>query len=198
MNKIIALVAAILSTAISKEYEVGRLEYKTWNNYSKTMLDQEARITYDTETGELLTYCEYILGEFVFTFDKDNIQKVNSLISKYARWNKKASKEKVEIQKKLEDIKILTSGWSRSKQWYLAEPYNVDVMFISKNENEHNLTMVFPVIKNLNNQYETYKPDDMYINYKQAVYLLRLINQDNLKKLKEKIEKQRRLEAEFN
>ena len=74
---------------------------------------------------------------------------------------------------------------------------SIKASFFSQNTERHQLVLSFGKIQSCSNEYIDHKPDQLYIDYEEALIIKQLLTQDSIDKSIQEFEKQKSIEDDF-
>lgn len=199
MKNIFIVSLLFLSFMFSEQVEHGSVEVKRWNDIWETMGDIELNFKYDKSEDKIYMYT-YGYSTVAHLLNKEDRGILISIVDKYIEWNEKAISKEVTLNKRIE-IDLVVRGVFKSLDdwhWSCKKPSNsIVAKFFSQNTKRHQLLLSFGEIQSCSNDYMDHKPDQLYIDYEEALIIKQLLTQGSLDKTIQEFEKQKSIEDDF-
>ena len=199
MKKIFIVSLLFLSFMFSEQIQLGLVNVNLYNEMLKNFRDVEIKFKYDQSTDQILMYT-YDFRTTVHILNKEDREIFISMFDKYIEWNEKAISKEVTLEKTIE-IDLVVRGVFKSVDdwhWSCERPSNSIVAgFFSQNTKRHQLVLSFGKIQSCSNKYIDHKPDQLYVDYEEALIIKQLLTQDSLDKAIQEFEKQKSIEDDF-
>lgn len=124
--------------------------------------------------------------------------KILEIINKFKDWHKKALKEKVKIDKNINNIDYDLSWRSiYGDDWYHSKKDKMYFGFFSQSTKHHQLTIQFSKGHDINNSYIDNRPETLYLEYEQVLFLENFLSDDYINKQIEIAKKEKEKEDMF-
>lgn len=140
---------------------------------------------------------KYHVSHVFIPLNKRDRVKLRDVIKKYKRWNKKADRKKVTLQKDIDEFEVSGAGFGIGRDWYLQlKPFKITGVFFSQRKGKHQLVLRFSEITASSNKHITHRPEDLYFDWSDVVELEKILKEKNLIRTANKILKKKRSIAE--
>jgi hypothetical protein len=197
------LSAAAYSQKITISNSVKGLGYNSLlkKQFSKSInLSIQENDIFKDSVGPLSVMFENKLGNVLLSINSAQRAKLRAYIEKYKKWNKKADKKGVTLQKEIGTFVSDISAFSIGKKWYFQRsPLLVSVNFFSQKKGVHQLALMTSKITSSSNEYVSDSPDVLYFDWKNVSILENTISEKNLiKTANKKLKKKKDIESDFN
>jgi len=200
MKKIILffLLFSMISTSVfSKEINLIKINSNVYNELLKGFTQKEVTLSYETKKDVLYLTTKDIFGYSVVVFDKEERIKAIDIFKKYLKWNAKAIKLKVTLEKKINELD-LKRLWSFNDEWYTSNaPAKVVFTFFSQSKKHHQLVWAFAKAKTSVNQFLENKIPQLYFEIDEVKKMITNFDDKNIQKLINKNNKKKSIEDEF-
>ena len=132
--------------------------------------------------------------------NKEHRKILISIVDKYLEWNEKAISKEVTLEKIIEIDLVVRGVYKSLDEWYWScnKPSSLIIpSFLSQNTKRHQLILSFGKIQSCSNEYMDHKPDQLYIDYEEALIIKQLLTQESIDKTIQEYEKQKSIEDDF-
>jgi hypothetical protein len=149
--------------------------------------------------GDISLYFDNPLGSTFLKLSFAQRAIFRAHIKKYKKWNAKADKMGVELQKEIGKLEAHDSGFAIDKSIYTQHTaLKIAVSFYSMRKGKHTLRLSFGKITSSKNKYSSHTHNDIYLTWKQVNTLERVISETNILKVaREKLKKKKDISSEF-
>jgi len=201
VNSIKALLIVLMFFGLIEAKEIKyRMDIVSYhyNSIWKRQFNSDMFITYVDDKNEFNFYFPDAMGQEGFTLSRTQADLFIKAIDKYKKWNIKASKKKVELEKTIQDINNVDIFWTLGDDWNFGVARYMNISFLSQSTQHHQLCLSFPKAYNKYEDYGSHKLETIYFNYKEAVKLREALTTKAIKSFLVKAKKKAKIEAEFN
>jgi hypothetical protein len=141
------------------------------NEFSKKTENISLWITYDKKTNIIKLFIPYSkLDAVSITLTKEKRKELFSVIDKYKNWRSIATKNDVDIHKKINTISLNTS-FKQYSEWNINSPGTLTFYIYGKFYNDYQLHFDFSKLTSNKNEYITYSPKTLYLSHKDVLTL---------------------------
>ena len=200
MNKMLMiLVVLFFSNTLQAEQEAyQKVTGYHYNDVWKSMSDFNFDLRYDSSEDKVYIYIPEFVHTVAYELDKEDRQQLIVILDKYFEWQKKAIEMEVELEKNIDDIE-LKGYFKLGDDWHSSckKSCLIRLSFFSQNITRHQLVFSFGKINACYNEYSDHKPDQVYMDYDDAVILKGALTQEKLQAVVKEIEKKKSIEDAF-
>lgn len=200
MNKMIIIFSLFLSLssyADSARYN-DSLSYYSYNEIFKSLDKHNIRIKYDTVYKEFEVYIDRAGVTTNFSLSRKSADKIITAISKYEKWNKKATSNEIKLQKKIDTINLLYHWNTGEKNWFSGDISIIELIFFSQSTKRHQFVISFPKTKDIENKYISIKPDNMFFDLNQIIAFKDALSAESVNLFLLKYKNKKKILNEFN
>jgi len=195
---IITLSVPGLSFSESIKYR-SDIKPKHYNNLLKRQYETASRIDYDPEKKSFNFYINESLYVAGFTLTREQADSVIAGLEKYKRWNIKASKKGVTLEKEIARVYTSDTFWKVGNgDWSYGYGMYLTMHFLSQTAQKHQLVIVFPKSLPKYNKYSAHTQDTLYFGFGEAMKLKNALSEKSIENFLVKAKKQAEIDAEFN
>lgn len=199
LTRVLFLVILILNCTEAKEINYRNdINVYTYNSIWKKQLKTDMKITYDYEDKEFYFYIYKGIGVEGFALSREKVNLLIAAINKYEKWNIKASKKKVMLEKEITKFRVSNTFWKRGDEWYFGGEGVVFISFLSQSKQKHQLVFSFAKVNGIYNEFASNRIETLYLWYNDAIKLRTALTKKEIDSFLIKAKKQESLEAEFN
>jgi|TARA_B100001971_G_C18050446_1_gene462559 hypothetical protein len=199
MNKFIILVFLIFSTILFADQELyQKVTGYHFNDVWKSMSDFNLDLRYDIDEDKVYIYIPEFIYTVAYELDKEDRQKFISVLEKYFEWQQKAIEMEVKLEKNIDDVEL--KGYFKLNDDWQSSCYKsclIRFSFLSQNTTRHQLVFSFGKINACYNEYSDHKPDQVYMEYDDAVILKDALTEEKLQTVIIEVEKKKSIEDAF-
>ena len=199
MNKFIILVFLIFSTILFADQELyQKVTGYHFNDVWKSMSDFNLDLRYDIDEDKVYIYIPEFIYTVAYELDKEDRQKFISVLEKYLEWQQKAIEMEVKLEKNIDDVEL--KGYFKLNDDWQSSCYKsclIRFSFLSQNTTRHQLVFSFGKINACYNEYSDHKPDQVYMEYDDAVILKDALTEEKLQTVIIEVEKKKSIEDAF-
>lgn len=171
---------------------------KYFNSVWKRQNEVDFRIYYDVEQEFFDIYVDESIYTIGFTLSRIEADALIKTIEKYKKWNIKASRKKITLEKEISKISVEKTFWKASHgDWNFSSQSIISVGFFSQTATRHQLTFSFPEWTSNDNRYMTVRPETLYFSYKEALKLKKILSKTETSKFIIESKKRAKIESEF-
>ena len=149
---------------------------KQYNDVWKRQFESDFKINYDIVDEEFIFYSSEPISIFGFALTIEQKDSLISRINKYKRWNLKASRKKVKLEKQIGIVHAKYTFWRLGDEWSLGPGCDIEVYFLSQTDQIHQMVLVFPKVRSRSNEFDTHKGEPLYFDWKSASELARVLS----------------------
>ncbi|MFW6245740.1 MAG: hypothetical protein ACOC36_07615 [Fibrobacterota bacterium] len=182
----------------AKEYTVKRdLTANIYNEFLKTLTEQEMRLQYDTELGTFLWYVDYMMFPIAVRFTDTVRHELYRQIQKYKEWNMHASRRGVELDKEIGRLPPTEVYFKYGDSWEKDSRCTIRIQFFSQNTQRHQLVVIFETLQSDYNEFITHSPDALYFWRTEVTSFEAAISDEAVRQYMEEVQRQQSIEEEF-
>lgn len=199
MKKLFIIIFSLIFITFARAEEISyfNLTGKIYNSIWEQLEDRIIKLSYDTETENVLLYYSGYLGVIAVELTPSNRTNLIQYMEKYLKWNKKAKKKKVTLEKKIGRLNIKIY-FKFGDDWYSDPKVTVLAGFLSQNINQHQFTLSFGKAVSSSNEFISITPETLYFDYKEVLKLKKGIEENFIKKeIKKILNKKKMIDEEF-
>jgi hypothetical protein len=199
MNKILKLFFIIsLNLLFADQEAYQKVTGYHYNDVWKSMNDFSLDIRYDIGEDKVYIYIPEFIHTVAYELDKEDRQKLITILEKYFEWQNKAIEMEVELEKNIDDV-VLKGYFKLGDDWRSSckKSCLIRLSFFSQNTTRHQLVFSFGKINACYNEYSDHKPDQVYMDYNDAIILKSALTQEKLQSVINEVEKKKSIEDAF-
>ena len=199
MRKLLPIYLILFSCVFSEQINHGSVKVNRFNDVWKQFTDVENNFKYD-QSEDLIYMYTYNYTTTAHLLNKEHREILISIVDKYLEWNEKAISKEVTLEKNIEIDLVVRGVFKAGSDWHWSceRPSNsIIAKFFSQNTERHQLVLSFGKIQSCSNEYIDHKPDQLYIDYEEALIIKQLLTQDSIDKTIQEFEKQKSIEDDF-
>lgn len=185
-----------LAEAIKYKYDIRPNHY---NDVWEKQIETTTRLDYDPKKDSFDFYIKETLYLTGFTISREQADLLIESIEKYKKWNLKASKKGVTLEKKISTVPTSDTFWKIGNgDWDFGLGADLTMHFFSLSTQKHQLVILFPKFQSKYNQYSDHRPEALYFDYGEAMKFKKSLSRESVLKFASKAKKQAEISAEFN
>lgn len=176
----------------------------TWNNIANVHIPHSIYVGYDPSTGRMSILISGTLHDVVLLLTPTDRAYILSFIKKYKKWDRKATRMKVRLDKVIGVIPLTNIAFYIGDESYISHlgvngaTNTVTFTFTSLSTTKHGLYIDISKLMSYQNKYITYKPQTYYLLWNDVIALEEAISDKAVQKYIKKSKQKERLNREFN
>lgn len=174
------------------------IDAKAYNEFLNRSLPTQFFISMDEENpGVAGIMINETIYKALILIDEPRRNRIISIINKYIEWNKQASANNVNLEKEIDTVNVTDICFSLGNENYVAYSADIKFSFSSENTKTHRLGIDFEEFHGRQNEFVTFKPQDLYLNYSSAVKLRDALTDESLNKSIANMKKEKAISEQF-
>tara|TARA_B110000967_G_scaffold128503_1_gene131273 strand:+ start:624 stop:1232 length:609 start_codon:yes stop_codon:yes gene_type:complete len=201
MKPLLTLIFAVIPFLTYSQNQINILDTKgyNFNDILGQMVDCNISVKYDQKNKETYIYIANVITTTGYTLSAENVDSMNVMFDKYFKWEEKAIKMSVKLEKTIKDLSL--KGWFKygNGDWSNSCVNNCLFrgLFFSQSESNHQLVFQFGKITHCGNEYLNHKPEGVYLSKEMVSELRKAFSSDFINNTLEKEKSKKSIEDEF-
>ncbi len=164
----------------------------------KKQIQSELKINIDDKDNSMYFYSSEEKGMFGFMLTSEQTRELVNSIEKYITWNKRATTEKIKLEKQISIITSQLTYWKTGNaNWTYGDNTNIKSVFLSLKDQGHQYVLVFSQTRSVKDPSVTHNPESLYFSYNEAQKLLSVFSDRAIAEFLEASRKQKAIESNF-
>ena len=173
------------------------LSYKYYNNVWKQQYDKQIILNVDPKSKEITMYIQETLGISGILLTNKTRLSLIKVINKFNKWNAKAIKMKVKLEKEIATIKPDAYYYKSGDNWTFFKSRPFSIVFFSQSKSKHQMVFKFESVTDYSSDYNTHKINTMYFTHTQANELNEALQNWAIKSFLKNRKKKKKIEDQF-
>lgn len=201
MKPLLTLIFAVIPFLTYSQNQINILDTKgyNFNDILGQMVDCNISVKYDQKNKETYIYITDVFTTTGYTLSAENVDSMNVMFDKYFKWEEKAIKMSVKLEKTIKDLSL--KGWFKygNGDWSYSCVNNCLFrgLFFSQSESNHQLVFQFGKITHCGNEYLNHNTESVYLSKEMVSELRKAFSSNFINNTLEKEKSKKSIEDEF-
>jgi len=201
MKKLLTCILLLFPFLAFSQSQINIIDTKGYhfNDILGQMIDCNISVKFDEKNKDTYVYISEAITTAAYTLTAEDVDSINVMFDKYFKWEEKASKMSIKLEKTIKDLSL--KGWFKygSGDWSNSgyKKCLFRGLFFSQSESNHQLVFQFGKITDINNEYLDHNPDAVYFSKSMVSELRKGFSSDFITNVLKKEKEQKSIEDEF-